>query len=217
MMNAGVVPPKEGYLDALRELTEESDAVLIFDEVKTGVKIAPGGATEYFNVKPDLVCLAKAIGGGLPIGACGGKVDIMAGIDKEGLFGTFSANPLSIRACKITLTEILTKKQYAKLEKLGNHLLLGYQDIINDHKLKAIVQGINAVGGILFAENPVTDYRTWAKVDRAKAHKYWLSMANKGIISMSYGPEEEWLVSVQHSKEDIQKHLEAFKEVATYL
>jgi glutamate-1-semialdehyde 2,1-aminomutase len=98
MMNAGVIPPQKGYLRALREFTEESGIVLIFDEVKTGVKIAPGGATEYFGVTPDLISLAKAIGGGLPIGACGGKEEIMAEIDKEGLFGTFSANPLSIRA-----------------------------------------------------------------------------------------------------------------------
>jgi len=148
MMNAGVVPPKEGYHKALRELTDDHNVVFIFDEVKTGVKLAPGGAAEYFDVKPDLVCLAKAIGGGLPIGACGGKGEIMDGIDSEGLFGTYSANPLSIRAAKITLTEILTSDAYKKLEKLGKALLAGYQDIIADHKLAAIVQGINANGGI---------------------------------------------------------------------
>ncbi|MHA2142001.1 MAG: aspartate aminotransferase family protein [Candidatus Thorarchaeota archaeon] len=217
MMNAGVVPPEEGYHKALRELTNEHNVVFIFDEVKTGVKLAPGGATEYFDVKPDLVCLAKAIGGGLPIGACGGKGEIINGIDSEGLFGTYSANPLSIRAAKITLTEVLTNDSYKKLEKVGNTLLAGYQDIIVDHKLEAIVQGINANGGILFVNNPVTDYRTWTKVDKAKTHHYWLSMANEGIIPMAYGADEEWLVSVQHSEEDINMHLEAFKKVAPNL
>jgi glutamate-1-semialdehyde 2,1-aminomutase len=217
MMNAGVILPQEGYLRELREITEESNIVLIFDEVKTGVKMAAGGATEFFGVKPDLISVAKAIGGGLPIGACGGKEEIMAGIGKEGLFGTFSANSLSIRACKITLTEILTDNQYNKVAQLGKSLLSGYQDIIEDHKLPAIVQGINAVGGILFTKEPVINYRTWAKVDKEKTHEYWIAMANNGIIPMAYGAEEEWLVSVQHSKEDIQQHLEAFKKVAPNL
>jgi glutamate-1-semialdehyde 2,1-aminomutase len=217
MMNAGVVPPVEGYHKALRELADDYNVVFIFDEVKTGVKLASGGATEYFDVKPDLVCLAKAIGGGLPIGACGGKGEIMDGIDSEGLFGTYSANPLSIRAAKITLTEILTSDAYKKLEKLGKALLAGYQDIIADHKLAAIVQGINANGGILFTKEPVIDYRTWVKVDKVKTHHYWLSMANESIIPMAYGADEEWLVSVQHSEEDINLHLEAFKKIAPNL
>jgi glutamate-1-semialdehyde 2,1-aminomutase len=217
MMNAGVVPAEKGYLKDLRKLADEYNFVLIFDEVKTGPKIAYGGATEYFGVKPDIISLAKAIGGGLPLGACGGKEEIMNGIDGEGLFGTFSANPLSIRASKITLTEILTKDVYDKLENLGNTLLKGYQDIIKDHKLKAIVQGVNACGGILFTDTPVRDYRTWATVDKAKTHEYWVSMVNEGIIPMAYCADEEWLVSVQHSEDDIQKHLEAFKKVASNL
>ncbi len=217
MMNSGVIPPQDGYLRTLRKITEDSDIVLIFDEVKTGVKIAPGGATEYFGVTPDLVSLAKAIGGGLPLGACGGKKEIMAEIDKEGLFGTFSANPLSIRACKITLTDILTDSKYDKVERLGKTLLSGYQDIIEDNQLGAIVQGINATGGILFTEDPVNNYRSWTKVNKAKTHEYWLAMVNEGVIPMAYGAEEEWLISVQHSEDDIQKHLEAFKEVALHL
>lgn len=217
MMNAGVIPPEEGYLEALRDLTEDHNVLLIFDEVKAGAKIAPGGASEYFDVEPDLIALAKAIGGGLPLGACGGEEEIMEEIGDEGLFGTFSANPLSIRACNITLTEILTKDKYEKVERLGKRLLSSYSDIIEDHGLNAIVQGINAVGGILFTENPVKRYRDWLQVDEAKTHKYWLSMVNKGVIPMAYGAEEEWVVSVQHSNADIQKHLEAFKEVAPTL
>jgi glutamate-1-semialdehyde 2,1-aminomutase len=214
MMNAGVIPPEKGYLQGLRALTEEYNVVLIFDEVKTGVKLAPGGASEYFHIKPDLVCLAKAIGGGLPIGACGGKEEIMADIGHEGLFGTFSANPLAIRACRITLTEILTKSAYQNAETLGKSLMKGYMDIIEDNKIAAVVQGIGAVGGILFSEGPVRNYRDWLKTDKEKWHEYWMAMFNEGILAMAYGPEEEWLVSVQHSKEDIQAHLEAFKKIA---
>jgi glutamate-1-semialdehyde 2,1-aminomutase len=214
MMNAGVIPPEKDYLQGLRALTEEYNVVLIFDEVKTGVKLSPGGASEHFHVKPDLVCLAKAIGGGLPIGACGGKEEIMANIGHEGLFGTFSANPLSIKACKITLTEILTKSAYQNAETLGKSLMKGYLDIIEDNKIAAVVQGIGAVGGILFSEKPVRNYRDWLKTDKEKWHEYWMAMFNEGILAMAYGPEEEWLVSVQHSKEDIQAHLEAFKKIA---
>lgn len=214
MMNAGVISPEKGYLNQLREITEENNIVLIFDEVKTGVKLAAGGATEYFGVEPDMVSVAKAIGGGLPIGACGGKDEIMEGIGEEGLFGTFSANPMSIKASKITLTDVLTPDSYKHVEKLGTQLRKGYEDIIQDNKLEAIVQGINAVGGILFTKDPVTDYRSWMKVDKAKTMDYWLAMLNKGIIPMACGPDEEWLVSVQHTEEDIEAHLEAFKTVA---
>ncbi len=217
MMNKGVIPPEEGYLQELRELTREHNVLLIFDEVKTGVKVAPGGASDYYGVKPDLITLAKAIGGGLPIGACAGRAEIMEGIGKEGLFGTYSANPLSIKACNITLGEILTEKAYRKLEELGEKLTSGYDDIIEDHGLKARTQSVNAVGGPLFTDEPVRNFREWCSVDEEKAHEYWISMVNKGIIPMSYGADEEWLISVQHTQDDIEEHLEKFKEVALEL
>lgn len=217
MMNSGVIPPEEGYLKDLRSLTREYNIPLIFDEVKTGVKIAPGGACEYYDIKPDIVCLAKAIGGGLPISAVGGKKEIIEGIGDEGLFGTFSANPLSIRAAKVTLKEILTKEKYTKVEKLGKLLLSGYEDIIEDNELKAIVQGINGVGGILFTQDPVRDYRDWIQVDKEQHYQHWLSMVSEGVIPMAFGSDEEWLVSVQHTEADIQEHLEVFKEVAASL
>lgn len=217
MMNAGVILPKKGYLKGLRSLTNEYNVVLIFDEVKTGVKIAPGGACEFYGVEPDLVCLAKAIGGGLPLGACGGKSEIMADIGHEGLFGTFSANPLSIRACRVTLTEILTKNVYKNTETLGNDLMRGYQDIVDDTHIQAVVQGLHSVGGILFSDRPVHNYRDWLRTDQEMWHEYWISMFNEGVLSMAYGPEEEWLISIQHSNEDIQQHLEAFKKVAPSL
>lgn len=214
MMNAGVIPPEKGYLDELRGLTEDYNILLIFDEVKTGVKVAKGGACEYFGIEPDLVSLAKAVGGGLPLGACGGKDEVMDGIDDEGLFGTFSANPMSIRACKIALTEVLTDSKYKELEELGNDLMDGYRDIVEDEGLDAVVQGINAVGGLFFTKEHFHNYREWAKIDAAKNDEYWLAMINEGIISMACGADEEWLISAQHTKEDIDAHLEAFKTVA---
>jgi glutamate-1-semialdehyde 2,1-aminomutase len=214
MMNAGVIPPQKDYLKELRKITNEHNIVLIFDEVKTGVKLSRGGATEYFGVTPDMVSLAKAIGGGVPIGAIGGKAEIMNGIGHEGLFGTFSANPMSIKAAKITLTEVLTASAYKHVAKLGDQLMQGYEDIIKDNKMEAIVQGINAVGGILFTTEPVIDYRSWIRVDKDRTMDYWMTMLNEGIIAMACGADEEWLVSVQHTQEDIEAHLEAFKKVA---
>ncbi|MFO7991596.1 MAG: aminotransferase class III-fold pyridoxal phosphate-dependent enzyme [Thermoplasmata archaeon] len=217
MMNKGVIPPDDGYLKELRKLTEEHDVLLIFDEVKTGVKIAPGGASEYYDIEPDLIALAKAIGGGLPIGACAGRREVMEEIADEGLFGTYSANPLSVRACKITLTDILTDSAYDRLSELGEELMDGYRDIVEDNEIDAVVQGINAVGGILFTGQEVRDFRDWTTVDEDTAHKYWLSMVNEGIVPMSYGADEEWLISVQHDDEDIEYHLEKFKEVGPSL
>jgi glutamate-1-semialdehyde 2,1-aminomutase len=217
MMNVGVIPPEEGYLDELRELTEDYNIVLIFDEVKTGVKIAKGGACEYFGIEPDIVSLAKAIGGGLPLGAVGGKAEILDGIGDEGLFGTFSANPLSIRACHLALTEVLTDEKYKELEELGNALMDGYRDIIEDEGLEAVIQGINAVGGIFFTKDHFHNYREWTRIDGSKNDEYWLAMVNEGIIPMAYGADEEWLISAQHTMEDINTHLEAFKTIAPEL
>ncbi len=217
MMNKGVIPPEDGYLSELRKLTNEQNVLLIFDEVKTGVKIAPGGACDHYGVKPDIIALAKAIGGGLPIGAVAGKGEIIDGVGPEGLFGTYSANPLSIEACRITLQDILTENAYPKLERFGERLMAGYEDVIEDFGLKAVVQGVNAVGGILFTEHPVTNFREWTDVDKEKAHRYWIAMVNRGIIPMSYGADEEWLISVQHDEEEIEEHIEAFKEVVSDL
>ena len=217
MMNSGVVPPSDGYLKQLRKLADEHNVLLIFDEVKTGVKVAMGGAAEYYNVKPDLITLAKAIGGGLPLGACAGRSEIIDKIGEEGLFGTYSSNPLSVRAGKITLTDILTKSAYKRLEGFGNYLMSGYKDIIDDFDLSAVVQGVNAVAGILFCENKVENYRDWTYVDVSKMDEYLIRMVDKGVIPMSHGADEEWLISVQHDKEDLDTHLEAFKSVAPRL
>ncbi|MFW5898810.1 MAG: aspartate aminotransferase family protein, partial [Candidatus Saliniplasma sp.] len=214
MMNKGVIPPFEGYLKNLKKLAEEHNVLLIFDEVKTGVKMARGGAAEYYGIEPDIITLAKAIGGGLPLGACAGKEEIMNGIGDEGLFGTYSANPLAVEAGKATLGEILTKDAYDEVKNYGEKLMDGYRDIIEDHELTALVQGVNAIGTILFTEKEVKNYRDWTQVDQEKTHEYWLSMVNEGVIPTAYGADEQWLISVQHTESDIEKHLETFKKVA---
>ena len=219
MMNSGVIPPKHGYLRELRNLTEEHNALLIFDEVKTGVRIAPGGACEQYKVEPDVVCLAKAIGGGLPLGAFGASYDAMNLIETQEvpIYGTFSANPLSIRAGLIALTEILTNDAYRGMKRLGQTLFNSCRDIVRDEGLKVQVQGIGPVGCILFTDDEVKNYRDFCRVDQRKWYSYWISMLNRGVIPMPHGHDEQWLISAQHTKEDIESHLQAFKEVASNL
>src|SRR6202163_940482 len=132
MMNVGIVLPDTGYLEAAKEIVHRHGALLIFDEVKTGVTIAPGGATERFGVKPDLIALAKAIGGGLPCGAIGGREDVMALIEDHRVaqMGTFNGNPLTMAASKVTLLEILDAAAYAHFDALAEDLHGGLDGVI---------------------------------------------------------------------------------------
>src|SRR6202165_2418136 len=136
MMNVGIVLPDTGYLAGIKEIAHRNGALLIFDEVKTGVTIAPGGATERFGVQPDIVALAKAIGGGLPCGAIGGRADVFALIDERRVaqLGTFYGNPLPIAASKATLTEILTPSAYAAFDALAEVFRAGLEDAIAEHR-----------------------------------------------------------------------------------
>ena len=137
MMNIGFVLPDDGYLAGMVETAHRHGAVAIFDEVKTGVTIAPGGATERFGVVPDIVCLAKAIGGGLPCGAVGGRADIMATISdgKVAQLGTFNGNPLTTAASRATLLEVLTGQAYSHLDALTEELSGGLRDVMSEYRL----------------------------------------------------------------------------------
>src|ERR1700686_4513448 len=150
MMNVGIAMPDTGYLAAAKEIVHRHGALLIFDEVKTGVTIAPGGASERFGVKPDIVALAKAIGGGLPCGAIGGREDVMALIDQKRVsqMGTFNGNPLSIAAAKVTLEEILTPGPHALFAARGEVPRGGRGAGIADPPLPFHVTTMAARGGV---------------------------------------------------------------------
>lgn len=215
-MNMGVIEPDPEFLKTLRKLCDEYNSVLIFDEVKTCGKWF-GGAEERYGVKPDLKALGKAIGGGIPLSAIGGRKEIMElfGPGKVSHAGTFNANPLSVKAGIITLEKILTRDAMEKAAKLGEQLAKGYRDIIEDYKIKALVSTIGISGAVLFTDQEhVRNYRELLKCDFGKWFGYFISMLNRGIIPAATGPDEQWTISVQHTPEDIEKHLEAFKEVA---
>ena len=132
MMNLGVVLPEPGYLEAVRDITRRHGIVLIFDEVKTGLCIAAGGATERFGVKPDLVTLAKALGGGPPIGAIGGTEEVDGVVEDGSVYqvGTYNGNPLGMAACRANLLEVLTPEAYAHLDALNERILAGCEGVI---------------------------------------------------------------------------------------
>lgn len=216
-MNMGVIEPDLEFLKTLRKLCDEYNSVLIYDEVKTCGKWF-GGAEEKYGVKPDLKTLGKAIGGGIPLSAIGGRREIMElfGPGKVSHAGTFNANPLSVKAGITTLEKILTREALSRAGRLGEQLANGYRDIVTDYKIKALVSSIGVSGAILFTDQEhVRNYRELLRCDFGKWFGYFISMLNRGIIPAATGPDEQWTVSVQHSSEDIEKHIEAFKEVAS--
>ena len=215
MMNVGIVLPDRGYLGALKELAHKHGALLIFDEVKTGVTVAPGGATERFGVVPDLVALAKAIGGGLPCGAVGGRADVMGVIEDHRVaqMGTFNGNPLTMAASRATLLEILTPAAYAHFDALAETLQGGLDSVIAEHSLPFHATTLAARGSVTYRKERVRNYRDYLEIDKSFAYLSWLYQCNRGVL-MAPGAEENWTLSVQHSVEDAQKYVDNFAEMA---
>nr|MDQ3879355.1 aspartate aminotransferase family protein [Actinomycetota bacterium] len=212
MMNIGIVLPQPGYLEAVRDICTRRGVVLIFDEVKSGATIAAGGATEYYGVQPDLVCLAKAIGGGTAIGAFGGKAEIMDEIENGvAALGTFNGNPLSMAAALATLTEVLTPDAYDHLRRLGTRLASGSEKILRDAGIPAVATDLGCKGSITFAEKPLERYRDFQSVDDSLFDAYWYWVVNRGVY-MTPGKEEQWTISVQHTEADIDRTLEVLAD-----
>jgi glutamate-1-semialdehyde 2,1-aminomutase len=219
MMNIGVVLPQDGYLTAVREITLKHDVVLIFDEVKTGITIAAGGAVERFGVTPDLVTLAKALGGGLPSGAIGGSDEVMASVESGLVYqvGTYNGNPLSMAAARASFQEVMTPEAYVHLEHLNDRLHEGLTAIIDKHGFPAHVIGLGAKGCIVFATDPILNYRDWAHKTNGPLNELaWLYNMNRGVF-MTPGREEEWTLSVQHDDADIDRFIDVFAELASDL
>jgi glutamate-1-semialdehyde 2,1-aminomutase len=216
MMNINIIPPREGYLERVRELTAKHGVKLIFDEVKTGATISPGGATARFGVTPDMITLAKASCGGYPGGAIGMNEE-MAAIVADGTvsqYGTFNGNPLVMAAAEATLTQVLTDDVYARFEETNKRLLTGCQEIVDSHGLPAYTEGLGAKGCVVFSPERLYEYRDYlTKVDDELSRLAWLYHMNHGIF-MTPGTEEEWTLSIAHSDEDLQRYLDAFAAFA---
>ena len=153
MMNLGVVLPEPGYLEDVRELTARHGVVLIFDEVKTGLAIAAGGATERWGVKPDMVTLAKTLGGGLPAGAIGGTEQAMSVVEDGSVYqvGTYNGNPLTMAAARASLERVLTPDAYEHLDALNDRIVPGCQEVIDRHRLPGYAVGVGSKGCVTFS------------------------------------------------------------------
>jgi glutamate-1-semialdehyde 2,1-aminomutase len=213
MMNINIVPPVPGYLEQVRELCSAAGAVLIFDEVKTGAAVAAGGATELFGVTPDVVCLAKAICGGLPGGAVGmtdelGELVATGAVRQQ---GTFNGNPLVMAAAQATLLEVLTPGAYEWLHAANERLMAGCERVISEYGLPAHTVGLGSKGCVVMSEAPVREYRDYlTNIHHDLTNLAWLYHMNNGIL-MTPGEDEEWTLSVLHSGEDLDRYVEVFE------
>jgi glutamate-1-semialdehyde 2,1-aminomutase len=209
MMNAGIIHPDSGYLARLKDLLHAHDALLTFDEVKTGLTAGPAGATGVYGVTPDLVCLAKAIGGGVSTAAIGGRDDIMAMI-ADGRYeqvGTFNGNPLAMAATRATLTQIMTDDAYAHLDALRDRMRSGIEAVIARHDLPWHVTTAGAKGCITFLPEPTRNFRDFLEVDGRYGEAHWLIQHNGGVFLPPWGKIEQWLISVQHTNDDVDRFI----------
>jgi glutamate-1-semialdehyde 2,1-aminomutase len=219
MMNAGIIPPDDGYLAGLKEVVRAHGALLTFDEVKTGVTTAAGGVTELSGVTPDIVTLAKAMGGGVPCGAIGGTAEVMAFV-ADGRYeqvGTFNGNALTMASARAMLTEVTTPEAYAHLNSLRDRLVEGAQATIDRYGLPAYPLGYGAKGSITFASERVRNYRDFMRIDDQLSHLHWLFQINDGVFLPPWGKAEQWTLSVQHSHDDAVVFLSNFEAFAAAL
>jgi glutamate-1-semialdehyde 2,1-aminomutase len=212
--NMGTVLPARGFLQRLRKLTREHGALLIFDEVITGFRLSFGGAQKALNVKPDLTCLGKIIGGGLPVGAYGGHREIMKWIAPEGPVyqaGTLSGNPLAVAAGIATLKSLKQAGTYSKLETMTAELTSG---LLNAAERAGVPVQINSIGSmftVFFASLPITDFQRAKTSDTTRYAKFFHAMLERGV----YFPPSQFetcFVSLAHTRNDIRATIQAARE-----
>ena len=209
--NMGCVPPAEGYLEGLREITREHGSLLIFDEVMTGFRLARGGAQERFGVTPDLTCLGKIIGGGLPVGAYGGRREIMEQIAPSGPVyqaGTLSGNPLAMAAGLATLRAAGEPGFYERLEELGARWRSGMAEAASTGNHPFTINQVGSMVSIFFTEGPVTDFASAALSDTGAFKDFFWHMLSCGVY-LAPSQYEAGFLSAAHSEEDLEKTFEA--------
>jgi glutamate-1-semialdehyde 2,1-aminomutase len=219
LMNVGLCLPRKGFLEGLRDICTKNGALLIFDEVKTGAKLGWSGASGYFGVKPDIITLAKSIGGGVPLAAFGASRAVMELIVQHKVFhgGTYNTNRLAMAAGLATFREVLTRENYAYVDKLGDKLSEGYRTIVKKVGLEAYVVRAGVNGALMLYPKEIQNYRDWLKIDVDLWRQFWFGMVNRGVLAMPYWWDEQWTICVQHTEAEIDKHLAVFEEVAAGL
>ena len=218
MGNTGVIPPKPGYLEFLREITTANGIVLIFDEVITGFRVAPGGAQELYGVTPDITTMAKALGGGFPVAALGGRRDIMDQVSDGAVLhaGTYNANTVAVAAASASLDVLREPGLHDRLFRLSNKLMTGFGEILGRAGVPVQVQGVGPMFQFWFSETPVVDYRDAARhLNSPKYAALALELHRRGVM-VHPSNIELWFVSTVHTDADIDETLQAFEDaVAT--
>jgi glutamate-1-semialdehyde 2,1-aminomutase len=212
--NMGLVPPKPGYLQSLRRLCDENGTVLIFDEVISGFRVGRGGAQEMFGVRPDMTCLGKIVGGGLPLGVYGGRADIMKVVSPEGPVyqaGTLSGNPLAMAAGLAMLPQ-LDSAAYRRLEELGARLEAGVRKAISSTGVKACIQRIGSAFTLFFCPGPVTDFTSAKTADTKRYGTFFQGMLGLGFY-LPPAQLEAAFVSLAHTDVDIDSFVSASQEI----
>jgi glutamate-1-semialdehyde 2,1-aminomutase len=215
--NIGIVVPDAGYLAGVRALCDAHRALLVFDEVKTGLTAGPAGASQRLGVTPDLVCLAKSIGGGLPLAAFGGRDEVMECLTDGRMahFGTYNGNPLVVAAA-VAIDEIATADALDAAEALNVSALTAMDAIIAAQALPAHTVGFGVKGAVTWSATPVRTYRDYKRTDFGAAELSWLWGVNRGILTPP-GLDEQWLVSLAHTADDMNLLIEEFRELAEAL
>jgi len=209
----GVVSPAEGFLQGLRTLTEENGSLLIFDEVMTGFRVHRGGAQALYHIKPDLTTLGKVIGGGVPVGAFGGRQEIMDMIAPAGPVyqaGTFSGNPLAMAAGIETLRILENPVVWEKLEARSKQLKVGVLSILKKKALNYQLQSVGTMFTLFFAENPVTNWATANLANREKYAQFFRNMLDYGVY-LAPSQFEAGFLSTMHGEHEILFTLEAIE------
>jgi len=212
--NMGVVPPAEGFLRGLRELCDRAGALLIFDEVMTGFRVAPGGAQELYGVRPDLTTLGKVIGGGLPVGAYGGRRDLMELIAPAGPVyqaGTLSGNPLAVTAGLAQLRALEESSGWERLERSGAYLEKGLLEILSELGLPFAVNRVGSMLTLFFSEGAVSDFESATRSDTRRHAVFFRGMLERGV-HLPPSQYEALFLSLAHETEDLDRTLEAARE-----
>lgn len=218
--NNGVIPPSDGFLETIREITRKNEIILIFDETITGFRIGLGGAQEYYNIKPDLTVFGKAMAAGYPIAGFGGKKEIMKLIATNMVLhmGTYNSNSLCVTAANAAIDELSRNngEAFTRMTTIGNKLMQGIKEIFLENDIPVVIQGFGTFFSVFFIDKPVISYRDTLNINNTLYAKYRLSLLDKGIRIWPT-PRGLWYISTAHTDEDIESTLDVMRDVTKTL
>ena len=209
--NMGVVPAQPEFLRGLRQITRDDGCLLIFDEVISGFRVAYGGAQEEYGINPDITCLGKIIGGGFPVGAYGGSVELMSHVAPLGAMyqaGTLSGNPVAMAAGAATIRELSNRGVYVELANKTDRLAIGLRDLLTESEVPATINSVCGMLTVFFGADKVTDMATASTNDRERFNQFFHSMLSNGVY-LPPSPFEAWFISLAHTDDDIDATLAA--------